>query len=131
MEVTRDQLAKALRGVEFTADVIKPDIPGMWVPATPRYPAALADAIFDAIDPPLTADDSAKCTEVVSDSEEGDHECSEPSRFVVERSDGDKSYGSGGGTEEACEAHLADVVSGMVDGDTHIQAVVSIRWDAL
>ena len=133
MEITRDQLAKALADLEFNADVINPGVPGMWVPAKFRYPAVVADAVLDAIDPPLTAAETVKCTEIVGDDEddeEGAHECGQLSRFVVERSDGDKNYGSGGGTEEACEAHLADVVSGMVDGDTHVRAVVSIRWDA-
>jgi hypothetical protein len=56
-------------------------------------------------------------------------ECTKPSRFCVSRSDGDQSYGTGGGTEEACEEHLADAVCGMVDGHEHIQAIVAIRWD--
>lgn len=80
----------------------------------------------------LTASDSVKCTEIVGDEEDEDglHECGKMSRYVVERSDGDTSFGSGGGTEEACEEHLSDVVVGMVNGDDRIRAVVSIRWTA-
>ncbi len=56
-------------------------------------------------------------------------ECGALSRFVVERSDGDKTYGSGGGTEESCEAHLGVTDAGMVDGDVKVTAIVTIRWE--
>lgn len=55
--------------------------------------------------------------------------CARPSRYVVERSDGDRSFGSRDGTEESCEEHLVETVAGMVDGDEHVRAVVSIRWN--
>lgn len=55
------------------------------------------------------------------------HPCTATSRYVVERSDGDQSFGWDG-KHESCEAHLADVVSGMVNGDD-VGAVVTIRWD--
>jgi hypothetical protein len=55
--------------------------------------------------------------------------CVRPSRYVVERSDGDTSFGTNGGTEESCEQHLVEAVAGMVDGDEHVRAVVTIRWD--
>jgi hypothetical protein len=71
---------------------------------------------------------TATCTGDADDEEEGVHDCGKLSRYVVARSDGDKSFGAGGGTEEACEEHLADAVSGMVDGDENVRAVVTIRW---
>ena len=55
-------------------------------------------------------------------------ECRQVSRFQVSRSDGDQSYGTGGGAE-ACEDHLTDAVLGMVDGDEQVRAVVTVRWD--
>lgn len=54
--------------------------------------------------------------------------CGKPSRFVVARSDGDSSFGGNGGSEEACEEHLADAVLGMVDGDETVSAVITVRW---
>lgn len=78
------------------------------------------------------ASGKAVCDEVVSeeeDPEEGPRGCGKPSVFIVARSDGDKSYGVNGGTGEACEGHLAEVVAGMVEGDENIRAVVTIRWD--
>lgn len=78
----------------------------------------------------LTADDSITCNAFVDSEEDGLwDQCTKPSRFVVERSDGDKSYGTCDGTEESCEEHLADAVSGMVDGDEGVRAVVTIRWN--
>jgi hypothetical protein len=62
------------------------------------------------------------CTEVCTD-----HPCTAMSRFVVERSDGDQSFGWDG-KHESCAGHLADVVTGMVSGDD-VRAVVAIRWD--
>jgi hypothetical protein len=52
--------------------------------------------------------------------------CGAVSRFVVDRSDGDESFGWG----ESCEEHLAEVVSSMIDGDPAITAIVTVRWDA-
>lgn len=81
---------------------------------------------------PLEVDPAVTCTAYVP-IEGGDageaEECGAPSRFVVECSDGDKSYGSGGGTEESCEAHLAETVAGMVAGDVNVHAIVTIRWE--
>jgi len=53
--------------------------------------------------------------------------CEATSRFVVERSDGDQSFGWDG-KHEACEGHLAEVVDGMIGGYSQVQAVVTIRW---
>lgn len=79
----------------------------------------------------LTADAGVTCADLVGsdDDEDGPRPCGKPSRFTVSRSDRDTSFGSGGGTEEACEGHLAGVVAGMVAGDDHVRAVVTIRWD--
>lgn len=55
--------------------------------------------------------------------------CGKRSRFIVARTDADESYGSGGGTEEACEEHLAAAVLGMVDGDEDVSAIVTVRWN--
>lgn len=79
----------------------------------------------------LYASDMTLCNAWFKDPEdEGLYiECTRPSRFCVSRSDGDKSYGTGGGTEEACPEHLADAVSGMVDGDENVRAVVAVRWN--
>lgn len=55
--------------------------------------------------------------------------CGAVSHFVVERSDHDPSFGWDG-KHEACEEHLAVVVSSMIDGDDEVTAVVTIRWDA-
>jgi hypothetical protein len=73
--------------------------------------------------PVLLADPSITCTARDPDP------CGKLARFVVSRSDGDLLYGAGGGTEEACEAHLADAVTGMIGGDENVDAVVAIRWD--
>ena len=69
------------------------------------------------------------CTTPVEDEEEGPHDCGKPSRFIVARSDLDASYGSGGGTDEACEDHLAGSVAGMLEGDPSLHAIVIVRWD--
>jgi hypothetical protein len=76
----------------------------------------------------LLADPSITCTFIVDDGGSAGV-CHEISRFAVARSDGDPSYGAKGGTEEACEGHLADAVCGMVDGDENVQAIVTLRWD--
>lgn len=82
----------------------------------------------------LNADQQPVCTAGVdSETEDGiggywAQLCGKPSRFIVARDDGDESYGSGGGTEEACEEHLAAVVLGMVDGDEDVSAIVTVRW---
>ena len=72
---------------------------------------------------------SVTCTFITDDGEGNGEWCGKLSRFVVSRSDGDTSYGAGGGTEEACEAHLADAVTGMIAGDVNVTAIVTIRWD--
>lgn len=77
----------------------------------------------------LIVSGEATCTTVIETEEEGAHECGKLSRFVIERSDGDTNFGSGGGYGESCEEHLVSTVAGMVDGDVNIQAVVTIRWD--
>jgi hypothetical protein len=79
---------------------------------------------------PLFADPAAVCTGITEDEGGETDLCGKPSRFVVERSDGDTSYGGGGGTEEACETHLLDAVTGMIAGDVNVQAIVMIRWDS-
>lgn len=76
---------------------------------------------------PLAVSRDARCT-AVRRAEDG-RECGRTSRFVVERSDGDESFGSGGGTEESCGKHLRDTVLAMVSGDEGVRAVVTIRWD--
>jgi hypothetical protein len=53
--------------------------------------------------------------------------CPNLSWFVVERSDGDKSFGWDG-KHEACEYHLADVIDGMLGGDEKLHAIVTPRW---
>jgi hypothetical protein len=57
-------------------------------------------------------------------------QCGEVSRFRVERSDHDPSYRvtSDRAPTEACEAHLPDVVFGLMDGDDKIHAVVTPHW---
>lgn len=77
----------------------------------------------------LTVQDDATCGSVVVVDEDDAYPCGAPSRYLVERSDGDKSYGEHGGSAEACEQHLAETVDGMADGDETVQAVVTIRWD--
>lgn len=79
-------------------------------------------------------DAKVTCTADVGDP--GDEEdwirpCGKPSRFAVARSDGDSSFGANGGSEEACEEHVADAVLGMVGGDETVSAVITIRWGAL
>lgn len=70
---------------------------------------------------------SAECSEVTGTGEDC-RACLSPSRFVVVRSDGDTSYGVNGGSDEACEDHLAHSVAAMIDGDVNVYAVVAIRW---
>lgn len=57
--------------------------------------------------------------------------CGQRSRFAVERSDHDPSYrpAADRAPMEACEAHLADTVMALMDGDDRIHAVVKPRWD--
>lgn len=91
------------------------------------------DRLLDDVEAaaPLTVDPGATCQEDIADPDDGETligSCSEPSRFVVERSDRDQSFGWDG-KHESCEAHLADVVLGMVGGDDQVRAVVTIRWD--
>ena len=97
--------------------------------------AATLDAA-DVIDPPrsrchriLRTDESARCSAVV-ETRDTCEPCGEPSRFVVSRSDGDQTYGISGGSDECCEGHLAETVTGMTDGDAGVNAIVAIRWDA-
>jgi hypothetical protein len=78
----------------------------------------------------LTADPDIKCSAVVVADEDDAYPCGAPSRFQVARSDGDESYGINGGSDEACEEHLAESVAGMIDGDDEVIALVSLRWDA-
>jgi hypothetical protein len=82
--------------------------------------------------PPLIVDDTAPCTTDVDDPEEGPVQCARLSRYIVERSDFDASFGALGGGEEACEGHLQETVDWMIDGSsdkTEIRAVVTIRWN--
>jgi hypothetical protein len=76
-----------------------------------------------------TADPAVTCQEWVPDPENGPDLCTAMSRYVVERSDGDRSFGHDG-KHESCEAHLAGVVTDMVAGFADVRAVVTIRWDA-
>lgn len=54
--------------------------------------------------------------------------CGKPSRFQVARSDHDESFGINGGSDETCEDHLAETVDGMINGDTTVSAIVTVRW---
>lgn len=63
-----------------------------------------------------------------ADDDEGAMPCGAVSHFVVERSDGDESFGWDG-KHESCEEHVAEVISSMVNGDDKVYAVVAIRWD--
>lgn len=90
---------------------------------------AMCAGVPDEAPETVTAEDDAFCHYDVEDEEEGPRECGKLSRYVVARSDGDTAFGSGGGTEESCEEHLAEIVPGMVNGDEHVRAVVTIRWD--
>ena len=80
----------------------------------------------------LWADPDITCQWDVPDHDSDEDEarpCGLMSRFVVSRSDGDRSF-DWDGEHEACLDHLGDVVVSMVDGDESIQPVVAIRWDA-
>jgi hypothetical protein len=77
----------------------------------------------------ITVEENIKCSAVVVVDENDAYPCGAPSRYQVARSDGDKSYGVNGGSDEACEEHLAEAVAGMVDGDAEITAFVTVRWD--
>lgn len=46
MEITREQLAKAVDGMEVAADVIGAHVVGTWIGAKLRYPDGFADAVF-------------------------------------------------------------------------------------
>lgn len=74
-------------------------------------------------------DETVTCAAIIDDEDMGVGPCGATSRFIVSRSDGDTSYGINGGSEEACEKHLADAVLGMVEGDVNVHAIVAIRWD--
>jgi hypothetical protein len=78
---------------------------------------------------PITVEDNARCGSVVVVDEDDAYPCGAPSRYLVERSDGDTSYGENGGSAEACDEHLAETVDGMVHGDDTVRAIVTIRWD--
>ncbi|HET9893744.1 MAG TPA: hypothetical protein VFQ44_02310 [Streptosporangiaceae bacterium] len=52
--------------------------------------------------------------------------CGDRSRFTVERSDKDESYGP---PAESCEAHLGFFIFPLMDGDNTIHAVVTPRWN--
>jgi hypothetical protein len=77
----------------------------------------------------LTVEEDVKCSAVVIVDEDDSYPCGAPSRYQVARSDGDESYGINGGSDEACDEHLAETVAGMVDGDAGVAAIVTIRWD--
>jgi len=57
-------------------------------------------------------------------------QCRNSSRFRVERSDHDPSYhvSRDRAPTEACEAHVADTIFGLLDGDDKITATVTPRW---
>lgn|SRR5487761_935269 len=69
------------------------------------------------------------CSAIAGHGDDEAEPCGKPSRFLVERSDGDRSYGINGGSDESCEEHLTETVAGMIDGDENVRAVVTIRWD--
>ncbi len=75
----------------------------------------------------LRRDPATTCQWDVAEPDEFPGPCDAISQFVVERSDGDTSFGWDG-KHEACEYHLAEVVAGMADGDDQVRAVVAIRW---
>lgn len=74
--------------------------------------------------------DGTRCDFDVLNDEEEVVQCPEPSRYLVLRSDHDPSYdvAADRAPTEACEAHLADTVAGLMDGDDKITATVQIRW---
>lgn len=76
----------------------------------------------------LTVQPAAACELVVDDPDGDDNAfpCGAMSRFVVERYMNDPAYEP----FEACEAHLADAVLAMADGDDEIPLIVTIRWNA-
>lgn len=55
--------------------------------------------------------------------------CGKPSHYLVERSDGDESWGALGGAEEACGEHVGETIHGMMGGDDTLHAIVTPRWD--
>jgi hypothetical protein len=57
--------------------------------------------------------------------------CGQPSRFLVQRSDHDPSYDATADRvpAESCEAHLAETVMALMDGNDAITAVVVPRWN--
>lgn len=102
----------------------------LWMRAAPDLPVREQPGVTVRDAAPLAlVYGEAACDAIIDDEEEGAVPCGALSRFVVSRSDGDKSFGAQGGTEEACEAHLAEAVAGMADGDEGIWAAVAIRWD--
>lgn len=48
-EITREQLAEALDGMEIVVDIINAPILGQWMDAKPRYPGKLASEILARI----------------------------------------------------------------------------------
>lgn len=82
----------------------------------PLYRDPAITCQWDALDPDPDPEDENDLVQ-----------CNELSSFVVERNDGDQSFGWDG-KHEACEYHLAEVVASMADGDAQVQAVITIRW---
>ena len=126
-----ERVAEKLDLIEFEDDGDGGDQGRPFLPPAEKVRAALTEAL--GLDwPALTASASVPCAGYNPDPDEPGlvDECTEPSRFVVWRSDFDTSYGINGGSEEACERHLAEAVAGMTGGDESIRAVVAVRWDA-
>lgn len=93
-----------------------------------------AIAVAPGLSGPQFADPGIMCSAVTGSDDEADEDyppgpCAAISRFVVARTDGDPSYGVNGGSDEACEEHLAETVAEMIEGDPSVGAVVTVRWD--
>lgn len=100
--------------------------------------ASSVGAVFPEPVTPLTRDGTGcdepvlRCEDALPGCGECWEPCGEPSRFTVIRSDRDPSYDAAGdrAAAEACEAHLAGTVAGLMDGDERMTVIVQARWDA-
>jgi hypothetical protein len=72
MEVTREQLAKAVDGMEVAVDVIGAHVVGTWIGAKLRYPGGFADAVFARIaEQPKACPESAPAPAATNHEEAG------------------------------------------------------------
>lgn len=82
--------------------------------------------------PPLAIDTEDTCTALVDadidDGEPAYEPCGKTSCYLVERSDGDESFGALGGADEACTEHVGETIHGMMGGDESLRAIVTPRW---